>query len=366
MENKRCIFHIPNHIDMTSKSGSSVRPQKMIQAFRDIGYDVDYVMGYGSERKAAIRTIKKNIRNGVQYDFMYSESSTMPTLLTEKNHLPLYPTLDFGFMKFCKKHGIKIGLFYRDVYWKFPIYKQSVPFLKRIMCYPLFHYDLKQYQKWLDILYLPSNRMKKYVDVSKPYKELPPGCGISGLNPHNGDQNHDGSIKLFYVGGIGELYDLTQLLKAVGELDFVSLTVCCRADEWEERKNHYAPYLCDRVRIIHQSGAGLEPYYAESDICMLFFDSEEYRSFAMPIKLFEYLGYLKPVIATTNTAAGEFVANNKTGWAIPFDAKQLQDLLTEIHQNRQMLNTVTSDLEAALQQNTWQSRAIQVANDLSK
>ena len=43
MKEKRCIFHIPNYIDKTSKSGSSVRPQMMIKAFEEIGYHVDYV-----------------------------------------------------------------------------------------------------------------------------------------------------------------------------------------------------------------------------------------------------------------------------------------------------------------------------------
>ena len=121
---KKCIFHIPNSLE--GNYGSHVRPQKMMQAFKDIGYDVDVVMGYGKERKQSIKKIKKNIRAGMKYDFMYSESSTMPTLLTEKNHLPLYPLLDFSFFRFCKKNGIRIGLFYRDIYWKFQIYKESV------------------------------------------------------------------------------------------------------------------------------------------------------------------------------------------------------------------------------------------------
>ena len=176
MKEKRCIFHIPNYIDKTSKSGSSVRPQMMIKAFEEIGYHVDYVMGYGKERKSQIEKIKRNIRNGVKYEFLYAENSTTPTLLTEKNHIPKYPFLDFGFFKFCKKYGIKIGLFYRDVYWKFPLYKQGVSFGKRMVTLPMFYYDLKKYKRYVDILYLPSKRMKKYVDIPIICKELPPGC----------------------------------------------------------------------------------------------------------------------------------------------------------------------------------------------
>ena len=68
---KRCIFHIPNYIDLNRKSASNIRPFKMIKAFENIGYQVDCIMGYGKERKKkSIKEIKKNIRNGVKYDFL--------------------------------------------------------------------------------------------------------------------------------------------------------------------------------------------------------------------------------------------------------------------------------------------------------
>ena len=125
---KNMIFHIPMQIDPKMQSGSQVRPHNMIQAFKNIGYNVDVVMGYVKNRKKQIAKIKENINNGVKYDFLYSESSTMPTTLTEKNHLPIAPFLDFDFFKFCKQYGIKIGLFYRDIHWKFEQYKKQTPF----------------------------------------------------------------------------------------------------------------------------------------------------------------------------------------------------------------------------------------------
>lgn len=64
----------------------------MIKAFEEIGYHVDYVMGYGKERKSQIEKIKRNIRNGVKYEFLYAENSTTPTLLTEKI---IFPSIHF-------------------------------------------------------------------------------------------------------------------------------------------------------------------------------------------------------------------------------------------------------------------------------
>lgn len=134
---KRMIFHIPMKIDRNRASASQIRPMKMIEAFKECGYEVVVVEGYGKERKRQIKEIKSNILKGVKYDFLYSESSTMPTLLTEKNHLPLYPFLDFSFFAFCKKHGIKIGLFYRDIYW---VFKKKRSF-KEWVAYIFYKYD---------------------------------------------------------------------------------------------------------------------------------------------------------------------------------------------------------------------------------
>ena len=167
MDKKKCIFHVPNYIDLHGTSGSSIRPRKMLEAFISCGYKVDYVMGYGLERKRKIQVIKEQIRAGTQYDFVYSESSTMPTLLTEKNHIPKYPNLDFGFLKYCRKHGIKIALFYRDIQWKFSVYRDNVVWYKRLFSIPLYKYDLWKYQNLVDVFYLPTQQMASYLKDKK-------------------------------------------------------------------------------------------------------------------------------------------------------------------------------------------------------
>ena len=100
--NKQIIFHIPNKLDKSQNSGSQIRPIKMIQAFKNIGYKVDLIMGTVKERKIQIKNLKQRINAGEKYEFLYSESSTMPTALTEPHHLPVAPFLDFDFFKYCK------------------------------------------------------------------------------------------------------------------------------------------------------------------------------------------------------------------------------------------------------------------------
>lgn len=104
-QEKRCIVHIPNHIEKSGKSGSNIRPIKMKQAFEENGYLVEYISGYGTERKVQINKIKRNIRNGIKYDFLYSESSTMPTLLTEKIICLVIRFWILAFLNFARKTG---------------------------------------------------------------------------------------------------------------------------------------------------------------------------------------------------------------------------------------------------------------------
>lgn len=370
-EQKRCIFHIPNYLDSRIVSGSTLRPRKMLEAFCQEGYHVEYIMGNGKERKKQIKQIKRNIQQGIKYEFLYSESSTMPTLLTEKNHLPFFPFLDFGFFKFCKRNGIKIGLFYRDIYWKFSGYKEDVLWMKRICAIPMYKYDLLEYKKYVDKLYLPSELMKEYIGINLSYGELPPGCEMDisyqTKKRVKWQEDREGkNLRLFYVGGVKQLYDLTKLLKAIKDLDFVELTICCRENEWKDWSIQYEPYMTKRINVIHKSGEELDEYYINADICMLFFSSEGYRKFAMPIKLFEYIGKLTPIIAVEGSAAGTFVDKTNSGWVIPYKENALCDLLQSIYLKPGMLFEKQKQIMQTASDNTWQKRAQQVILDLSK
>ncbi len=358
------IFHVPYFVDENRLSGSSIRPMKLLQGFKDIGYNVDVVMGYGSTRKESIAKIKQKIEQGTSYDFCYSESSTMPTLLTEKNHLPSYPFLDFDFFKFLKSKGVKIGLFYRDIYWLFEEYKKSVSHSKRLISTFFYKYDLKKYEELVDIIYLPSLKMKRYIPINQnlQFYELPPGID------ERGDYTKEPSadMKFFYVGGLGDLYQLDEFLKAVNSLEFAYLTICTRKDEWESLKDRYSPYLNDRINIIHEDPKGYEPFLKEADIGVLFVKPVEYRDFAVPVKLFEYIKYSKPILTVEKTAVGDFVEKHNIGWSLPYSSYELKLLLNRLYENRTEIDEKKKNTQEIIHKHTWKARALKVKEDLTK
>lgn len=373
MKQKRCIFHIPFYIEKDRHSGSHIRPIQMLQAFKDIGYEVDEVIGYGKTRKQQINKIKERISQGETYDFLYSESSTMPTLLTEKHHFPSYPTLDFNFFLYCKKNNIPIGLFYRDVYWKFSHYNKEGSLLKRKVAKFFYRYDLKKYTVLLDILYLPSVKMYDYLGIkfNCQIKALPPGANIINTKERDDffstkDNIENKKIKIFYVGGIDkDLYNLEGILQAINEVEDVYFTLCTRKNDWEKVKGEYEQYIQPRIHVVHGSGKELIPYYKEADILNLYIKPSEYRDFAMPVKLFEYLPYKKPILSVKGTAAGDFIEKNNIGWSLNYDRKEIVSFLSFIKDNRSELLKKMENIEEILYNHTWDARARQVAKDLS-
>lgn len=361
--NINIIFHIPWKITKPNSSGSQIRPLKMLKAFKALDFQVDIIMGSGEERKEQIKHIKQKIKTGTTYNFVYSESSTYPTTLAYgvKDAIK-YPFLDFRFFAFCKINKIPIGLFYRDIYWRFP--KQiNKSLVKKLILKIMYQFDLIIYQKYIDILYIPSIKMSKYLGFKfSCIKQLPPGASKIYINE---SRKKIQNINVFYVGGVSNHYRIHKLLKVIGDFPEISLTICCREKEWQNNLYGYKHLLKPNINIVHLSGEDLLPIYKKADVVSLFMENTTYRDFAMPVKLFEYLAYQKPIIATKGTAAGDFIEANGVGWVIPYDEKALKEILNQIKRNPEILIEKKRNISKILPRNTWKSRALQVCKDLS-
>lgn len=358
--NRNIIFHIPMQLDRQHASASQIRPLRMVSALQKIGYDVDIIEGTAQKRQEQIHKIKKKIQSGVKYDFVYSESSTMPTLLTERHHLPTHPCLDFGFLRFCKKNNIPIGLFYRDIHWCFV--NKNKDWKQRVARY-FYLYDLKKYQTLVDILFLPSMAMLPHIPFKFEGKvmELPPGCELK----HTNHSNTDDYINILYVGGVGGNYNITPLLEAVAKCPYAKLNLCCRHDDWETVRKQLAPLLSDNICVLHLKPEELPSLYETADLFSLFFHAD-YWEFAVPFKLFEAIGYGVPLLAAEGTWCGTFVKSNNIGWEIPSQTDDLICLLKNLHENPSVLQEFREKVIAIAPQHTWENRARRVATELTK
>ncbi|MCX9049535.1 glycosyltransferase family protein, partial [Citrobacter portucalensis] len=365
--NINMIFHHPLPLNESSKSASGIRPNRMLNAFRMLGCNVDLVTGFAAERKKCINKIKEDIKQGKRYDFVYSESSTMPTILTEQHHFPFHPLIDWLFFEFCNKNDIPIGLFYRDIYWLFENYDRELNFVKAAVAKCAYRFDLWVYRRTLTTLYIPSFEMGAYVPMipSSIFQVLPPGHMLTDNNYKGMSDLSCKTLKLFYVGGMSKHYQMHKLFEAVREMPAIQLTICTRQQEWQAVKYQY-PELTPNIHIIHLSGKDMETQLCASDIALLFIEPYEYWDFASPVKLYEYLGFHKPIIASEGTLSGKFVKDNGIGWTIPYDTQAIKELLTELSTDIAAHAAVHNQLRKVAPQHSWQSRASQVIQDLVK
>jgi len=363
------IFHLPYKPDQNKASASQIRPYKMIEAFKRLGYNVAIVMGNAKERKTQIAVIKKEVQKGKVFEFLYSESSTMPTLLTDPHHLPLHPFLDFGFIRFCKSNGIPVGLFYRDIHWKFEHYELKKYDFKRHISYLFYKLDLKLYKKYIDIIYLPSLETAKHIPELKGVKieALPPGT--DNLVPGKISSEDNDKIKFLYVGGIGELYNLQLFLEAVTTLpkSKIQVTICTRQSDYVKVKAIYDSYFQENnIQLVHLQGENLHQLYLDCDICCLFVYPTAYWEFVIPFKLFEYIAYKKPILAVKGTAVGTFVEKHQIGWSVPYELEAIKDFLLTLEGNfnDQKKSKMLANMQKVAKFSTWTARAESVAKSL--
>lgn len=360
---KHMIFYIPMKFKDGYISGSSIRPQKMVNAFKEIGYEVDIVWGTSSERKHKIDQIKQKIEKGITYDFLYAENNTTPALLsTDPHHIPRHPLVDRQFFAYLRRKNIAMGIFYRDLYWRYPKFLQPLSWWKRKVIVWLQLDELNLYEKLFDVLFLPSLRCVKPLGTSfnREIVALPPGCNDVSSKKNNEKKK----LQIFYVGGIGDEYDIRMFLKIVSEIEGVEFTVCTRKKDWNLVKDDYGRFIGKNITLIHESGESLRKFYEAADVACLFFKPSEYMGLAMPVKLFEYIGNKLPIISCKNTAAADFISANDIGWTINYDEDSLRKLINDLVGNREMVAEKRNNIEKIIPNNTWCARAEEVARKL--
>jgi glycosyltransferase involved in cell wall biosynthesis len=83
------------------------------------------------------------------------------------------------------------------------------------------------------------------------------------------------------------------------------------------------------------------------------------------MKLYEYIGHGRPVIASEGTLSGAFIAEHNIGWTIPYSSEALIELLTRLLDNPHEVTTMTERVREERNNHTWLARARQVAAGLT-
>jgi glycosyltransferase involved in cell wall biosynthesis len=360
---RQCIFYSTRAIVQNAVRGSDLRPAKMLDAFRQLGFEVDVVAGDARERGRAAREVKRKILSGATYDFVYAEPPTTPILLSESHHVPTHPLLDYTFFNFCHSRGVPVILFYRDVQWRLPDYRRRIGWARYLVLLPFFHLDLFAFRMVVDALLVPDRGMLKLIAgwaSTKPNAVSSPGFDPMEVSPPRRAVEAGAPIRLFYVGGISPpVYDLKPLLEGLAWANShgvaLELTICCREAEWLRRPATYDSYLGAHVKVVHnRDRAELLEMYARHDIAVMPYGTLN-SDWAMPIKFPEAIGMEMPVLAGAGTAVARIVEEQGIGWSVASSKEDFAALLKTI--DRSELERVRANLKAVRPGYTWVERA---------
>lgn len=346
------------------ESGSGVRPIKIAkyfkQYFTDSNISVLIIKGERNERKPKIKELIKNLHpNDIL--FCYIENSTMPIWFTDQDHIPRYPCIDLKLFKFLKENKIPTGLFYRDIYWKF---KEEYPVkgFKRFLLVNLYRLELFIYKKYITHFFLPSIYMNKYVGFKTDrVTALPPGGEIVYNHSHYVEPISKDEYNAVYVGGISERYGLKDMLIAFNQINNmgykINLHLVCRRDEFINQQAILSSYLSsDWLHIYHVSGEDLQSVYTKADFSIIPRKVNEYNDFAVPVKLFEYLSYELPVLATNCRAQKEIIENDDLGLIVKSNPEDIAQGIIQIANPSNLLKYKKNIKNFMVQKGTWLHR----------
>lgn len=348
------------------KSGSAVRPQKIINAFIDFGkgnqIEIIEIYGDSKERKRKLKEIYNNY-NAHDILYCYMENSTLPIWLTDEDHIPRSPLLEWRFFKYLKKNRIPIGLFYRDAYWNF---NDEYPLkgIKRKLMQTIYKIELSLYKNYIDHYFLPSMEMNKYINFPlNRTTNLPP----AGEVLKNYKYSNQKELSIIYVGGISERYGLKEMLEAVYEYsknNKVQLHLVCRKNEYEERSYIFNKYINnDWLKIYHSHGKSLQSIYSKANVAISPIKKNQYNDFAVPVKIFEYMTYGLPQIVTNCDAQANIIEKDNLGIIVEDNVAGLLKGL-EFFSNCSLRKDYNERINKSLQKNHLWIRRIEKINSI--
>ncbi len=363
------VFHCPFPVRRAElQSANLARPVHMLAGFRAAGFRVILITGNAGQRRRRIARLKRLVDRGLAVAFVYSETSNLPLFFNEAHRLPVHPFLEYRFFRWLRGRGIPVGLFLRDLHWRFPHFRRY-PLYKRLPALLFYRLDWRMYQSRCDRLFLPSAGLGEHLPTKMGWERiqiLPPGCEereakAEALAGESGEKRR--GIALFYVGGVtAPPYDLTPIFSFARLLPGESVVVCCRQDEWQKVGSYYGA-IPNNMRIVHAQGEELERYYRNADIFFFTLAAYEYFALAMPYKVFEAVAYSLPILTFAGTEVARWVQAEGAGW-VARDLDETVALIAKLRENRQLIIEKRIHLRELARKHSWTNRARAVAEAL--
>lgn len=334
------------------KSGSAVRPKKIYDAFNSIGVKVKLLEGQQNKIKLRWQRVWKyfkDIRNE-KYDLCYVEPPSGVVFNICDHLLLLY---------ISKIKKIPTGVFYRDAFWK--LYKHyNRKGLKAKILILMHKFDWIIFKLVSKVMYFPSESFAEHFECKNKVILMPGAEKINGLLP--GEDN-----TFIYVGGIEGGYGADLLLssfkKAYEINKSIRLNLVCRNEN-----DIVSKYKNEEWLNLHIGKSGkdeLKEIYDKSKYAIITLLKGDYMDLAVPIKIFEYISYEKPILSTDCKEISKIITKYNIG-KISKEYKDLsKDIIDMVTDEKSYIKYKENIKNRVLQEELWIDRVLTVINTLS-
>ena len=173
----------------------------------------------------------------------------------------------------------------------------------------------------------------------------------------NSNKTKSEKLRIAYIGVVRDYISLKKLIDCKhGER--VEINIYGTGSEYE-RLRKFAKTI-NKEEVLKGRYNGIEEsknIYANTDILYAVYDKNNINwKVSMPIKAFEAIITLTPIIATKGTNLGEFVEKNKIGFTISNNSvEELEELIKKLENNKEIVNEKMKTMKKIQYTYTWKS-----------
>lgn len=265
---------------------------------------------------------------------------------------------DLLLLLMCRLFRIPMAIYIRDAYQLFPdIYDRS-PIKVKILD-GLWKRSMQIYIRFANTLLFPSEGLAQQFHFSNEHGLLPPAG-----NPSHSVESLDVSRKLvLYVGATNVPDGVDLLLEAMKlvtqeypEAECVIVTDEAQSSgirgDWEGQ--HW-------VRFTTGSFNDLPALMKSAYVTVIPRRKNTYNDFALPIKLFDYMSFGKPVVVTNCTEQAKYITECNAGLVVQDTAEDIAHGILRLFDDPDLARELgTNGLRAIQGKHSWQHRATEL------
>jgi len=340
------MLYVPYDVS-TPRWGALMRPNKMREAFEQLGYRVRVLTGRrGRERLwQFLRLVVRNER----YRFCYAEMPTWPVGLVD------YPVLLWLALR-----RIPTGVFCRDAFWQLVDWDSPSARLCKSWRYRfLYGQNRLLYRLTCRYMFFPTQRMAEHFRFRRA-AAVPPGCE-AGL-----DVAPEHTNAFIHVGSLSEPRGIPLLLDAFRHVNrdrvAARLTLVCP----DPQSPLLAPYSAEPwLRVLTAHGDALRDAYDGVSVGLLPWLPNRHNAATLPIKLFEYASFGLPVVSTDCGETARVVRSADLGIVAPATVEGLADGIRRMASEGDLWRRSRRSVLEFRERNMWEHRARTVAELLN-